>query len=80
MLTMILGLACVVLVLFVFTVQVISNKILVNQLKAERKLRRKLMKLAVQQMDMPDSAFARQVYDEIAQHEETIDKVKEGKQ
>lgn len=79
MLTMILGLACVVLVLFIFAIQMISNKILVNQLKAERKLRRKLMKLSMQQMDLPDSAFARQVYDEIAKHEEVIDKTKEGK-
>jgi uncharacterized protein YneF (UPF0154 family) len=79
MMTMILGLACAGLVLFIFTVQVISSKILADQLKAERKLRRKLMRLTVQQMDLPDSEFARQVYDEIARHEETIEKVKEGK-
>lgn len=79
MLTMILGLTCAGLVLFIFTVQVISNKILADQLKAERKLRQKLMRLTVQQMDLPGSEFARQVYDEIARHEETIDKVKEGK-
>jgi uncharacterized protein YneF (UPF0154 family) len=76
---MILGLTCAGLVLFIFTVQVISNKILADQLKAERKLRQKLMRLTVQQMDLPGSEFARQVYDEIARHEETIDKVKEGK-
>lgn len=79
MMTMILGLACAGLVLFIFTVQVISSKILADQLKAERKLRRKLMRLTIQQMDLPDSEFARQVYDEIAKHEEAIDKAKEGK-